>query len=511
MPARVPKSSVSRREVFQAAGGFTLLSILPAAAPAATGGAFHEPARAKARPVFTALPYLQPGPASVLKDGEESIVVAWQTNGVKGDYVLTYDGGRKAEINARTLKGGEVGEAEMRINHIALLTGLKLGKRVDYRVTLDGEPLLDGHFTTRKPRGSKIRFVAFGDNSYGDISDRATAYHAYKAMPDFVMNTGDNVYESGRDDEYARHFFPVYNADEAGPRTGAPLLRAVPFYTTIANHDVHGRDANRHPVADFTKEPDALGYYTAMHLPGNGPAAPTYPTPITGPEATLATFRTVAGDRFPRQANYSFDVGDAHFTVLDANVYVDPTDPALQKWIEDDLRGTDAIWRFVVYHHPAYNVGHEHYDEQQMRVLSPLFERCGVDVCFHGHEHTYQRTKPFRFKPSDESGAKAVGSGKRLVPGTFTVDREFDGKGVTKPKGIVYVTTGAGGKHLYDPDQNGKPGSWLHEEDANADYVAAMVTDRHSLTVVDLDARTLTLRQVDEWGGEIDRIVITKA
>jgi len=510
MPDNVTRSSLSRREVFQAAGGFTLLSLIPAPLATPIGDLPVAAARAKARPIFVALPYLQPGDASKLVDGEESIVVAWQTNGVTGNYELSYDG-RKATIDSKTMKEGDVGESEQRINYAARLTGLKLGKRYDYRVTLDGEAILEGHFTTRKPRGAKIRFVAFGDNSYGDISDRATAFYAYKAMPDFVMNTGDNVYESGRDDEYARHFFPVYNADESGPRTGAPLLRAVPFYTCIANHDVHGKDANKHPVADLAKEPDALGYYTAMHLPGNGPTSPTYPTPVVGPDDAIATFRTLAGPRFPRQANYSYDYGDAHFLVLDSNVYVDPTDSALQNWIEADVKGTDARWKFVVFHHPSFNAGHEHYAAQHMRVLSPLFERLGVDMVFHGHEHTYQRTRPFRFKPANESEAKKVGEGKRMVPGVFTVDRNFDGQTKTKPDGILYITTGAGGKHLYDPEQNGAPGSWLHPEDSNADYVAAMITDRHSLTVIDLDAHTLTLRQVDEWGGEIDRIVITKA
>lgn len=500
---------LSRRDILQAAGGFTLFSLLPSASAAPSDGHSHEPARVKARPVFTALPYLQPGSASTLKDGEESIVIAWQTNGVPAVYELTYDG-RTAKIETRTLKGGDMSEGEQRINHFAHLTGLRLGRKYDYRVTLDGQLLLEGHFTTRKPRGSKIRFVAFGDNSYGDISDRATAYHAYKAMPDFVMNTGDNVYESGLDNEYARYFFPVYNADEAGPRTGAPLLRAVPFYTCIANHDVHGKTPNG-PVADFTKDADALGYYTAMHLPGNGPKDLAHPTPTVGPDEPIEIFKKVAGDRYPRQANYSYDVGDAHFLVLDSNVYVDPTDPALQQWIEADLKGTDAIWKFVVYHHPAFNVGHEHYQAQQMRVLSPIFERCGVDVCFHGHEHNYQRTRPLRFRPTDESAAKKAGASKRYVPGVFTVDRKFDGKTVTKPDGIIYITTGAGGKHLYDPEQNGAPGSWLHPEDANADYCVTMISDRHSLTIVDLDAKGLTLHQVDEWGGQIDTIAITKA
>jgi hypothetical protein len=509
MPGEFPELDLSRREIFQAAGGFTLLGLIPTLEGFTAPEAQTPPAAGAARPVFTALPYLQPGDASALKEGQESIVVAWQTNGREAHYDLTCNG-QSAPITARKMKGDDKSETEQRINYHAVISGLSLGRKYDYKVSVDGQPILAGHFTTRKPRGTKIRFVSFGDNSYGDISDRATAYWAYKAMPDFVMNTGDNVYESGKDDEYARHFYPVYNADEAGPRTGAPLLRAVPFYTTIANHDVHGHDQNHHPVADFTKDTDALGFYTAMYLPANGLAA-THPTPITGPEDTLANFRNVAGDRFPRQANYSFDYGDAHFLVLDSNVYVDPTDAALQSWIESDLKGTDAPWKFVVYHHPAFNVGHEHYHEQHMRVLSPVFERCGVDMVFHGHEHTYQRTRPFTFKPTDLTGAQEVGSGHRMVPGEFTVDRNFDGKAVTKPQGVIYITTGAGGKHLYDPDQNGAPGSWLHEEDSNADYVAAMVTDRHSLTVIDLDARRLTLRQVDEWGGEVDHIVVTKA
>jgi hypothetical protein len=65
-------------------------------------------------------------------------------------------------------------------------------------VSGNNQALAEGYFTTRQPRGHTwIRFAAFGDNSYGDISDRAIAYHTYKQNPDFAMNCGDNVYESG--------------------------------------------------------------------------------------------------------------------------------------------------------------------------------------------------------------------------------------------------------------------------------------------------------------------------
>ena len=117
----------------------------------------------------------------------------------------------------------------------------------------------------------------------------------------------------------------------AGPRIGAPLLRSVPFYTVIANHDVQGKDDSGREVADFMRNPDALAYYAALHLPLNGPESPTYPTPVTEPAARLEAFQASAGARFPRMANYSFDYGDAHFLCLDSNRYTDPNDAALQR------------------------------------------------------------------------------------------------------------------------------------------------------------------------------------
>jgi hypothetical protein len=401
-------------------------------------------------------------------------------------------------------------EGRGRLNYVATLTGLKLNQRYHYRVRMNGELLLEGYFTTRKPRGAKVRFVAFGDNSCGDISDHAIAYYAYRARPDFVMNTGDNVYSSGLDSEYARYFFPVYNADLAGPHIGAPLLRSVPYYSVISNHDVTGKDAENRNVADFTQHADALGYYTNLHLPLNGPD-PATPTIASGNADAIARFADCAGKRFPNMANYSFDYGDAHFLCLDSNVYVDPTDKALQDWIAADLKATDAAWKIVIYHHPAFTAGTAHFSEQQMRVLAPLFEQHGVDVILNGHVHNYQRTRPLRFKSTDEANAKRLHSGHRLIPGAFTVDRKFDGKTETRPDGIIHIVTGAGGNGLYDPECNEDPQHWLHTEDDNADYVARFISDRHSLTVVDMDRHTLTFTQIDEWGRTVDSWHITKA
>ena len=128
-----------------------------------------------------------------------------------------------------------------------------------------------------------------------------------------------------------------------------------------------------------------------------------------------------------------------------------------------------AIWKFVVYHHPAFNVGNEHYEVQHMRVLAPLFESRGVDIVLSGHEHTYQRARPLKFMPSGSGKSAEIGGKDRRVPGTFTVDRHFDGVTRTRPDGVLHIVTGAGGKHLYDPGFTNNPALWTHEDDKHAD------------------------------------------
>ncbi|BDI32131.1 hypothetical protein CCAX7_41820 [Capsulimonas corticalis] len=506
---------ISRREFLHFAGGVTFLALAP------NGQGLFAATEADARlPLFTVLPYIQPGSASKLKENDDTLVVAWQTEDAAADFTVAYGLSKKYGQIAVPIQGARaIGDAAVsgdaalkRRNYNAALTGLKLGRKYYYQVQGKGKVIAEGYATTRQPRGRKIRFVAFGDNSNGDVSDHRIAYQAYVAKPDFVMNTGDNVYQSGLDREYAKFFFPIYDATTAGPELGAPLLRSVPFYTVLANHDVTGRDAIGREAGDFTKHSDALAYYTAMHLPMNGPAQPADSTPtVCADPAVLAQFQACAGDRFPRMANYSFDNGDAHFLCLDANAYVDPTSPALQAWIEQDLADTDAHWKFVVYHQPAFNVGQEHYKEQHMRALSPIFEKHGVDIVLNGHEHTYQRTMPIQFEPTDLTNASHTATRDRIVPGKLTIDREFDGKEKTLPRGIIHVTTGAGGNALYEPEFTDSPDRWVFTDGPENHFVSKFYSREHSLSVIEIDGRALTLRQINEFGKEIDRIRVTKA
>ena len=500
----------SRRQFLRSAGGITFLALAPLGR-----GLFGAPwIKPLTVPVFTALPYIQPGPEGKLVPDAEVVRLVWQTEQHEAQFDVEFGRddryGQKADIarSARDYRGK--GDKESIYNYVCAFTGLALGVEYRYRVRCNGETIAEGYFTTRQPRGRKIRFVAFGDNSFGDPSDRAVAYQAYRNNPDFIMNCGDNVYDSGLDTEYSRFFFPVYNADTSGPRIGAPLLRSVPFYSVLANHDVAGMNAEKTLYyADFTTGADSLAYYTNFHFPLNGPESTTYPTVMRGPDNRIADFKQCAAARYPRMANYSYDTGDAHFLCLDSNTYTDPTDPALQAWIAADLSATDARWKFVTMHHPPFNIGAHHGHEQHMRVLAPIFEKHGVNIVLSGHEHNYQRTRPIRFTPGDTTKAHNLHSKDRVVSGEIKLDLAFDGEKQTKADGIIYITTGAGGKYLYDPEYNNNPEKWVMAEDGNLRYTVTMVSDRHSITVIDLERDELRLRQIDQHGNEVDRIRLT--
>jgi hypothetical protein len=116
-------------------------------------------------------------------------------------------------------------------------------------------------------------------------------------------------------------------------------------------------------------------------------------------------------------ANFSFDYGNAHWTVLDANTYMDWSNPSLREWLVKDLTAARSVtWRVVAFHQPGFNSSKEHFAEQYMRWLSPIFEANNVDVVFSGHVHNYQRSFPLKFVPrrnptADRSREVAGGGG----------------------------------------------------------------------------------------------------
>jgi 3',5'-cyclic AMP phosphodiesterase CpdA len=371
--------------------------------------------------------------------------------------------------------------------------GLTPGFEYHYRVLLAGKPVFESVAHARKPAGTPIRFVVFGDCGQNTSGQKGVAYHAWQAKPDFVAITGDIVYGKGLISEYRKKYFPIYNSATAAPDSGAPLIRSTLFVSSPGNHDIGG--------SDLGATPDGLAYFLYWSQPLNGPlSSPSEPgaPPAKGPAAALQPFLDSAGKQFPRMASYSFDYGNSHWTVLDSNKYAEWTSPALRDWLKKDLAAAQSSqWRFVIFHHPGFNSSKAHFKDQWMRLLAPVFEQGKVDIVFAGHVHNYQRSHPLHFVPEKPDEWRSE------VDGKWTIDKTYDGSSHTKPAGVLYLVTGAGGAGLYNPEQENKPESWQ-------EFTTRFVSNVHSFTLADADGSKLTVRQVDETGKEVDRFIVTK-
>jgi hypothetical protein len=459
---------------------------------------------AEARPsAFLVEPYLQLGDglASSPDGGSQRLAVLWHAEDSDAAWSLSCreEGSPtwQASPEPPSFRRVAVEGIEPHRVYRATLAG-EPSRAVAYRVSKNGQVVFES--ATRLPPGTRNggpvlgnRVVIYGDCGAGTPEQRAIAFAVQQARPDYAVITGDIVYSRGRISEYREKFFPVYNADRAAPETGAPLLRSTLFIAAPGNHDIATRDLKTYP--------DGLAYFLYWDQPLNGPdnlrgGSPI--APLIGPEPNLAAFREGAGPKYPRMANFSFDYGDVHWLVLDANGYANWDAPDLREWITRDLDAAkDRPWRLVALHQPGFNSSQAHFDDQRTRRLAPLFEQGGVAIVFAGHVHNYQRTHPLTFQPAGPTGK----SGR--VDGRWTLDGRYDGQKTTRPKGVIYVVTGAGGQRLYNPEQNDDRASW-------EPFTQSFVSRVHSFTVLDVQRDRLDLRQLAADGTELDRFRVTR-
>ena len=216
----------------------------------------------------TFLPYLQPGDNGPFAAADQ-IVIAWQTNETMpgGGYQVSF--GKSAKYGATTTPSARVVDNYIAAdpslpvspysygahsNYTAVLKGLDYDSTYYYKVTGPGMP--SGGFTasfhTRK-RGDSFSFAVEGDEGYFPVVPNSSqamivdyeariAHLIYNAATipvqgsssrppaDFVLDTGDNVYNQGSEGNYRDFFFPIFNSNTDSNETGAPLLRNLIYY-----------------------------------------------------------------------------------------------------------------------------------------------------------------------------------------------------------------------------------------------------------------------------------------
>jgi len=384
----------------------------------------------------------------------------------------------------------------------AALENLENGIDFTYRVIKNKKTVFESIAHAPKAKNQNYKFVVIGDIGALTKNQKKLANIMYDLNPDFVAVPGDIVYNSGLIKDYTNKFWPIYNADK-NDSSGAPLMRKIPFFASVGNHDANDRDMD--------KTPDALSYYYFWEQPLNGPdykeGSALVPI-LKGNETNRNAFYTAAMKAYPKMTTYSYDYGNAHWTVIDADYYVDWTNKDLQEWVRQDLKkAAGAQWRFVLFHQPGFNSSKEHFEEQHMRLLSPLFEDGKVDVVFNGHVHNYQRSFPLTFKPDTTKKEVASNNIKKsrgkLINGDWILDKNFDGLTHQKPNGVIYIVTGAGGQDLYNPEQTNLPNTWQP-------FTDKFFSTDHSLSAVVVEKNKFIFKQITSTGKVVDSFTIVK-
>lgn len=454
-------------------------------------------------PILLVSPYVQIGNAR----NHKSMTVLWQTANINRDWSLQYttDGTNWTSANITFKRALPELLVPSRL-YTATLNNLTPGKQFQYRLVDSKKILFEGTSKTPEENATNFRFVVFGDAGYGSPAQKKIAYRTYLSKPDFVVITGDIVYAHGRLSEYRDKFFPVYNNDNASLETGAPLIRSVPFIPAPGNHDLDLAHSTYSRNLDFF--PDGLAYFAVWDLPLNGPIKnqgfPNTPILVGSPKRQ-SVFLAEAGEKYPVMANYSFDWGNSHWLILDGNNYMNWSDHSLRNWVEQDLRSTKALWKFVAYHQPGFNSDRKHFYDQRMRLLADLFEKYGVDVSFAGHVHNYQRTYPLKFTVSKDLTDLLPNPFHGIVTGNAVCDKQFQDnnpKIISKPKGVIYVITGGGGANLNGQAIATNPKRWQN--------FTKVFISKHSFTNCEIHGRQLIVKQISEDGTEIDRFVLNK-
>lgn len=240
-----------------------------------------------------------------------------------------------------------------RINSVTF-TGLKADTEYVY-VVGDGEKMTEiKSFKTVKDNRA-VNFFVIGDTQADDVTNTENITKALAnsgVAYDFGVQTGDLV-DNGGDYKMWEKIGSVISNDYTG---------ALDIVTALGNHEYYG-DTNG----------EVANKYLALN--GSDDTAPLC---------------------------YSVTYGNVYFVVL--NYASDGDYGKLLDWIKDDAAKSDAQWKILVTHQPAYYTNPGGTSEKVANDLRTIVDTVGFDVMLSGHDHSYARTLPMKGGEVDENG-----------------------------------------------------------------------------------------------------------
>ncbi|MGA8262927.1 MAG: metallophosphoesterase, partial [Ignavibacteriaceae bacterium] len=185
-------------------------------------------------------------------------------------------------------------------------------------------------------------FAVVGDMGSNNSNEQDVVDLIDSWNPSYVWTVGDNVYTDSYPKDVGKYYHQyMYPHDPTYGKSTDPTSNK--FWPVVGNHDWDVNDLD-----------DYLNYF---ELPGN--------------------------ERY-----YNQKIGDIEFFTVDSDSREpDGTSENSKqgKWLQQQLSISTALWKIVLFHHPAYSSGGSNSNMQWS------FENWGVDAVLSGHVHNYER------------------------------------------------------------------------------------------------------------------------
>lgn len=396
----------------------------------------------------------------------KSMVVRWRTDRETKGY-LRWGLSPESATNRVAHKG-------ILTEHVVQIDGLKPNMRYYYAVGTETnrwltEPGQAFSFITAPVPGTvqPVRVWAVGDagtatTNQVNVRKGFETWHA-RQPADLWLMLGDNAYSTGTDRQYQRAVFDIYT----------DLLRRVPVWPTLGNHDAYSADSSTQSGV----------YYDIFTLPSRAQCGGL----ISGTEAY-----------------YSFDFANVHFVCLDSHDSDRAKGGAMAEWLRADMAGHSRDWTVAFFHHPPYTKGSHDSDKlsdssgrlvEMRENLLPILEAGGVDLVLTGHSHSYERS----FLLNGHYGYSTnLAPSMILDRGSGRIDHEGAYKkeaGNVPHQGAVYICAGASGQ--VSGGKLNHPANWVS-------------LNKLGSLVLDFDGLRLDVRYLGDRGQVRDYFTLIK-
>ena len=293
-----------------------------------------------------------------------------------------------ADSSLATFTAG--GNSAVRISNVKL-TGLTPDTTYRYRV---GDTVIWSEvrtFTTGNPEDA-VSFFALGDIQAEDLTNINAIMGNVKASDyDFGLQTGDAVDDAVSYEDW----------NELADLLSEENLGNLDMIHVLGNHEFAG---------------DAEG----------STAAAVYGLPVSG----MGSY-------------YSVTYGDVYVAVINYTSTKAQLQAALD-WLEKDAAESDAQWKILTMHQPAYYTNITGGNAEIQAMVPEVVDRAGIDFVFAGHDHSYARTEPLIGGQVNEDGAVYFicgSSGEKSY--TITDNPDFHFAKATQQYNAIYLSVEA--------------------------------------------------------------------